>query len=315
LASIPRGVARVVYVDSGSTDGSVANARASGADVVELDMSIPFSAARARNAGFQQLNKSAPGIELVQFVDGDCAIASGWLEKAIASLDQRSEVVAVTGRRRERNREATPYNKLCDMEWGQAPPGECNEFGGDVMIRVAAFQRVGGYDPALIAGEDPDLAVRLRHDGGVLLRLDAEMTAHDAAMDRLEQWWMRAKRCGHAYAQVATKHANTEEKFWSKNQRHSLTWGLAVPLAIPLLAAPTLGASTLLLAAYPARVLRIAKRFERAGWSKQDARLWAANCVAASVPEAVGILKYHLDRVRGRKAHLIEYKGAADSEK
>ena len=121
---------------------------------------------------------------------------------------------------------------------------------------------------------------------------------------------MRAKRCGHAYAQVVVKHAETQERFWSSNQKHSLTWGLAVPLAVPLLALPTLGASSLLLAAYPARVLRLARRFESEGMSKDDARLWAASCVASSIPEAVGILKYHLDRARGRQAKIIEYKGA-----
>ena len=38
----------VVYVDSNSTDGSVDFARSVGAEVVELDMSLPFSAARAQ---------------------------------------------------------------------------------------------------------------------------------------------------------------------------------------------------------------------------------------------------------------------------
>ena len=43
----------VVYVDSGSADGSVSKARRAGSDVVELDARIPFTAARARNAGFR----------------------------------------------------------------------------------------------------------------------------------------------------------------------------------------------------------------------------------------------------------------------
>ena len=309
LRSIPEGVAGVVYVDSGSTDGSVAFARSIGAEAVELDMSIPFTAARSRNAGFERLKARFPHVELVQFVDGDCAVAPGWLARAVDALDRRADVVAVAGRRRELHPDASPYNRLCDLEWGQTPPGECSELGGDVMVRARAFEAVGGYDPALIAGEDPDFAVRLRHRGGVLLRLDADMTFHDANMHSLEQWWTRAKRAGHAYAQVSAKHAESDERFWSKNRKHSLTWGLAVPLAVPLLALPTLGASTLLLAAYPARVVRLALRFEREGMSKEDARLWAASCVASSIPEAVGIMKYHLDRARGKQAKLIEYKG------
>ena len=46
--------ARIVYVDSGSTDGSVDWARAHGADVVELDSAVAFTAARARNSGFRR---------------------------------------------------------------------------------------------------------------------------------------------------------------------------------------------------------------------------------------------------------------------
>lgn len=51
LESMVGRVDPIIYVDSGSTDNSVAEARARGAEVVELDMSIPFTAARARNAG------------------------------------------------------------------------------------------------------------------------------------------------------------------------------------------------------------------------------------------------------------------------
>ncbi len=42
--------ARVVYVDSGSSDNSVNLAQARGVPVIELDAALPFTAARARNA-------------------------------------------------------------------------------------------------------------------------------------------------------------------------------------------------------------------------------------------------------------------------
>ena len=70
LASLG-GVGRVVYVDSGSTDNSLQAARVHGAQVVALDMSRPFTAARARNAGTAALDDPAPAF--VQFLDGDCA--------------------------------------------------------------------------------------------------------------------------------------------------------------------------------------------------------------------------------------------------
>src|SRR6476660_3526039 len=56
----------IVYVDSGSDDGSVDLARGLGVEVVELDMSIPFTAARARNEGLRRLRELRPSLEYVQ---------------------------------------------------------------------------------------------------------------------------------------------------------------------------------------------------------------------------------------------------------
>src|SRR5438128_11766742 len=57
-----------VYVDSGSTDGSAALAKSIGVEVVELDSSRPFTAARGRNAGFDRALELHPHAEFVQFV-------------------------------------------------------------------------------------------------------------------------------------------------------------------------------------------------------------------------------------------------------
>ena len=144
-----------VYVDSGSTDGSIALARGLGADVVELSAEQPFTAARARNAGLERLIRNDAGVELVQFVDGDCRVQEGWLEAASAVLRDRPEVAVVCGRRREAHPEASIYNRLCDMEW-DTPVGEAKACGGDAMMRVDALRRVGGFNPPWIAGlEDP----------------------------------------------------------------------------------------------------------------------------------------------------------------
>ena len=81
--------ATVIYVDSGSTDGSAARARNQGANVIELDMSIAFTAARARNAGFRHLRKMAPDLSFVQFIDGDCELIADWPAKGLALLYSR----------------------------------------------------------------------------------------------------------------------------------------------------------------------------------------------------------------------------------
>src|SRR5215475_745807 len=102
LRSAPVGTA-VVYVDSGSTDGSGQWAREQGTDVIELDVSVPFTAARARNAGFRRLKEIAPDLLYVQFVDGDCELEKNWLKSAVSFIDLHADVGIVCGRRRERH--------------------------------------------------------------------------------------------------------------------------------------------------------------------------------------------------------------------
>ena len=164
----------IVYVDSGSPDGSVAMALSMGVEVVELDMSQPFTAARARNAGFARVTDCV----YVQFVDGDCEIIAGWIELAVQQLEENRNWAIVCGRRREQHPDASIYNRLCDIEW-DTPVGEAHACGGDAVIRVAALQQVGGYNSDVIAGEEPEMCVRLRQAGWTIHRLGAEMTLHE----------------------------------------------------------------------------------------------------------------------------------------
>ena len=99
LASLQNQVRQLVYVDSGSNDGSVIAARNMGAKVVELDMTLPFTAARARNAGVAELQDDC---ELVQFVDGDCTLDPDWMTAATTFLIDHPDAAVVCGRRRER---------------------------------------------------------------------------------------------------------------------------------------------------------------------------------------------------------------------
>ena len=221
LASLRGRAERVVYVDSGSTDGSVAAARAAGAEVVELDLSRPFTAARARNAGFARLCDIAPDIGFVQFLDGDCELAEGWIDAALAALAAGPDIAVVCGRRRERHPEASLWNRMIDAEW-DSPAGEAKACGGDAMMRRSAVEAVGGYREDLIAGEEPEMCFRMRAAGWRILRLDAEMTLHDAAMTRMAQWWQRARRAGHTYAEGVALHGSAPERYRVAELRRTL---------------------------------------------------------------------------------------------
>ena len=298
LASLQGRAARIVYVDSGSTDNSPEVAAAAGAQIVALDLARPFTAARARNEGFERLmGLGTP--QYVQFIDGDCELQPGWLEAAVAFLDSRPDVAAVCGRRRERHPEQSVYNRLIDREW-DTPVGEAAACGGDVLIRAEAFRAAGGFDPRLIAGEEPELCVRLRTAGWRIWRLDAEMTLHDAAITRFGQWWRRARRAGHAYAEGAAMHGAAPERHRVAQTRRALIWGLALPVAVLVLAPLAPPLALLLALAWPVQVARLARR--NGDLSE------ALFLTVGKMPEAIGVLDYHLGRLLGRRRGLIEYK-------
>lgn len=299
LASLRGRARRIVYVDSGSTDGSVEGARAAGAEVVALDMARAFTAARARNAGLERLE--GDGSDFVQFVDGDCTIAPGWLETAARFLAAHPEAAVVCGRRREEHPEASVYNRLCDREW-DTPVGEATACGGDSLVRRAAVAAVGGFNDGLIAGEEPDLCLRLRRAGWTVWRLDAEMALHDARILRLGQWWRRSRRAGHAFAEGAHLHRAGPERHWVKETRRALIWGAGLPLAI-LVATLLTPWAALAVSIYPAQMLRLALRDPGPG--RWEVALFT---VLGKVAEAQGALDFHLRRWIGRRRGIMEYK-------
>lgn len=304
LESVLGMAGRVVYVDSGSTDGSVELARRLGAEIVDLDMSMPFTAARARNAGFQRLSERLPDLAYVQFVDGDCELVVGWLEKAADWLDAHPGVAMVCGRLRERHPERTIYNLLCDIEW-DVPAGEAKACGGVAMVRADAFDNAQGYRPDLIAGEEPELCVRLRGQGWKIWRLVNEMALHDAAMTRFGQWWKRSVRAGYAFAGGVFLHGAAPERHRVRESRSALVWGIAIPMSI--LTAVVLWGSwgLLLLAIYPLQIVRLCLRGKR---SPRENCVRALFIMLGKFPEAVGQIKFRYHRIVGEKAHLIEYK-------
>jgi glycosyltransferase involved in cell wall biosynthesis len=304
LESVKKNANRVVYVDSGSTDGSVAMALGMGLEVVELDLGTPFTAARARNVGFKKLLELAPSLGYAQFVDGDCEIVDGWLETAAAFLNSHDDVAMVCGRLRERHPERSIYNMLCDIEW-DTPTGASKACGGIAMVQAGALRDAGGYRADLIAGEEPELCVRLRAAGWKVWRLDAEMALHDASMIRFGQWWKRSLRGGYTFAEGVYLHGAPPERHCVKKSRSAWFWGGMVPLAT-FAAVLWLGKwGFVLLAIYPLQVARLALQGRR---SARENWWWAVFMVLGRFPEAMGQMKFFYDRMAGKTARLIEYK-------
>jgi GT2 family glycosyltransferase len=305
LKSLRESVSPIVYVDSGSTDGSAAYAREHDVDVVELDSSIPFTAARGRNAGFDRIRELAPNAELVMFVDGDCEVAPEWLPAAETFLREHEDYAVACGRRRERFPNASVYNYLCDVEWN-TPVGDADACGGDAMMRVKALAEVSSFNPSLIAGEEPELCIRLQAAGWKIRRLNHEMTLHDANVTRFSQWWTRAVRAGHAYAEVAAMHTESSARRRATKSLKTMLWAFVLPATALGLSGFTSGLSLALLLLYPLNVARIAMRLRRDGEPRPHTV--ATFLMLSKFPEAQGWLRYQTGHLTGKRAKIIEYK-------
>ena len=308
LGSALRSGCAMVYVDSASSDDSAAVAVHMGCSVVQMDAARPMSAARARNEGFAAAMKQMPQAEFVQFLDGDCEMAESWLANGVAALRERPEAAMVCGEVHEAAPNASVYNKLCELEWQQAP-GEICACAGRFLIRSEVFRAVGGFREDVIAAEDDELCIRVRAAGWKIVQLDTSMATHDAAMTRFSQWWRRAQRTGHAYAQVSAMHGGSPEFYFVHERQRVWLWGLVLPLAAITLAPWTHGWSLMaLVAAYAVQAARIYNYGRKRGWQPRDAAVYAAFTVLFKYPAVLGMSAFYTRRWRGRGYRIMEYK-------
>jgi glycosyltransferase involved in cell wall biosynthesis len=298
-----------IYVDSSSSDGSSETARRMGAQSIALDAPYP-TAALGRNAGWSQATA-----EYVLFLDGDTILHPDFPAHAFESMLADPTIAAVWGHRREIHPEASLYNRILDLDWIY-PPGVVEFCGGDVLMRRAALEAAGGYDGTLIAGEEPELCRRMRAQGYQILHIDAPMTGHDLAMHRFRQYWKRALRAGHAYAEVSGRFRRSGDPFWQAerigNLRRGGFWMLSFLIAVV--------ASALLRSVLPA-VLWVAMLFllaMRSAWKTRwksrgavTLLLYGLHSHLQQVPICIGQLSYDLNPRKGQQKKLIEYKGAS----
>lgn len=296
----------VVYADSASSDDSVEVASSMGAFDVRVDPSLPLNAARGRNAGLDAVRQQFPDCEFVQFIDGDCVLVESWIKLALDFLEANPRAAVVCGRRFEAHPDASFYNRLADEEW-DTPVGLVEACGGDAMMRMIALNEVGGFNPSLMASEEPELTARLRDRGWEIWRLDARMTEHDARMLTFAQWWRRTTRSGYGYAQAWLSTRGLPQRVNDRLLKSALFWVAALPIAI-VIATLAIGRAEMLLLLpliYILQIVRMARR--RSDMSASGLRS-SAMLLLAKVPELIGAARVI---ARPRRSEMIEYKNVS----
>jgi glycosyltransferase involved in cell wall biosynthesis len=307
------GEIELIYVDSASTDGSPARAAALGARVVPVEASH-LTAALARNCGF-----AAASAPYLLFLDGDTIVHPDFARVALDALAADPTVAAVWGHRRELHPERSLYNRVLDLNW-MVRPGFSQYCGGDVVMRREVLAAVQGYDPTLIAGEEPEVCRRIRAQGFRILHVDAPMTKHDFNMTRVRQYWRRALRSGHAYAEVSRRFRNTDDPLWQKarvrNLQRGAFWTVSAGLALTLSIARRSPLPALAWLVW--LVLMAVRSGWKARWKSRDAGtlfLYGLHCHLEQVPIFFGQLRFDLDAWRGKRRGLIEYKNEKPAAK
>jgi GT2 family glycosyltransferase len=297
---------KVVYVDSGSTDDSVAFASSVGVDVIILDMQLPFNAGRARNEGYYRLLAKYPDIVYIQFVDGDCELLGDWLNRGLLYLFQNPSWAIIAGTVRERYPEKSVYNTLCNIEWNVIS-GKAKGCGGIFMIRCSAFDQVEGFNPEVVAGEEPELCYRLRHAGWDIFRIDIPMAIHDAGMTKFSQWWKRAMRSGYAFAQGFAMHGGEEERYCLRNSLRIWVWAFLLPIGVLLSATLIHKLFLFVLLLIPMQLIKVTVRTHRQRPQWYQAALYALFNYIAKFAQLIGQILYMWRKYTRKKYQQIEF--------
>jgi glycosyltransferase involved in cell wall biosynthesis len=295
----------IIYVDSGSSDGSVLMAQSAGVQTISLVPEHP-SAALGRNAGW----RAAQG-KFILFLDGDTILHPEFVVKSLPAFADAT-IAVIWGHRREIHPEESLYNRVLDLDWIYQP-GWTAFCGGDALFRRDVLVQTNGFDETLIAGEEPELCRRIIGLGFKILHVDRAMTGHDLAIYRWRQYWKRATRAGHAFAEVSERFSATENPFWSdaaqgNKQRALLLMGITL--------------FGLAGSAYLRNILPflfscgiLTALFLRSSWKarwKSDDRLsvllYGIHSHLQQIPIFAGQIHYHLNKKKGRRTALLDYK-------
>jgi len=171
----------VIFVDNNSTDNSKKIIKDSGFKYV---FAKEKGIAHARQAGFAQANS-----DIIASTDSDTLVASNWLTKIYQTFQENPDVVGLTGSidlyGHTKNR-LTIYNIVGPVArkitW-LLSLGK-HFWGANFAIKKEIFEKIGGFDTRLVAGEDHDLGEHAREFGKIVYRSDVQVTTSARKFER-----------------------------------------------------------------------------------------------------------------------------------
>jgi glycosyltransferase involved in cell wall biosynthesis len=292
-ANYPQEKIHIYYVDGGSIDNSVSIAGSfAEVSIVKLNNKHP-TPGMGRNFGWRKGHSS-----WIQFLDSDTILDPEWLKNASEYISIPN-VVAISGNRKEMHPKNF-FNWIGDLEWN-AKPGEVFSFGGDVLLKREALVKTTGYNEQLVAGEDPELALRMRLKGGTILQLDKPMTQHDLGMRSITQYLKRSYRTGYGYAAVYEMHSKSTS-MWRKEVFRIIIRGglfivlLALAIFIELFIIPAL-----IILFYP--LCKVQKFAREKNITIPEAFLYALHCSVVVLPQLCGVLRYYCGSLLNKPLH------------
>jgi glycosyltransferase involved in cell wall biosynthesis len=295
----------VIYVDSDSTDGSVALAEAANARTIALKPTRP-SAALGRNAGWR-ISKGS----FVLFLDGDTILHPEFVADSLADLS-RDNIGIVWGNLRELYPDRSLYIRVLDLDWIY-PPGYTPFCGGNALYRRSILEATNGFDDTLVAGEEPELCQRITALGFRILHADRPMAGHDLAITRWKQYWKRCTRGGHAYAEVSERFRGTAQPFWDGEARRNRNrFMLLLAFLVSGVGGSIVQRSLIPVGLFCLFIAMLSLRSAwKARWKTNDLfalAMYGVHSHLQQVPVYMGQLQYRRSRKNGVRRSLFEYK-------
>ena len=188
----------IVYIDNGSTDGSVAVFEAAAARHPEVAMRFVDAASVAGKSRALNLGAAAAAGRSLMFCDADDTVAPGWLAAMGEALERHDFVACRFDLTRHNPDWVVASRDPFQVDSLPIIPHEpfCPVAGGASLgMHRAVYEGLGGFDPDFPTSEDTDFCIRA-HLAGYRLAFVPEAIYHYRLRDD-----MRAiRRQAHAYA-------------------------------------------------------------------------------------------------------------------